>query len=341
MNNLEKVLEKLYSYEYFPIYLVVSIIVLVLLFIVVLFFGKKDKKKREIEATKKLQQINTGQINLEEVNAFKETSTPSSVEINAEPSLENTVTEPAFLPNMTEVKEENEVIPEPILPKEEPTLNISTEPVMPEVTPVENHKETPTEVPKVPENNTSLNEINTNIEINKEEGTPILEKVEEKPFVFASEEPINAVESNTFKEEPTSIPEVNIEQKETKVPENTPNLDETTSIRVPEFNFDELVKETEEVKKEETPVYQKGPEIFSSVYVPEKEDKVEIASSTNEEFELPSLKKEPDVNKKIEESKVNVEEEKTKEEDLSNLEMPVFTDYKLDEISGESYNINK
>ena len=209
MNNLEKVLEKLYSYEYFPIYLVVSIIVLVLLFIVVLFFGKKDKKKREIEATKKLQQINTGQINLEEVNAFKETSTPSSVEINAEPSLENTVTEPAFLPNITEVKEENEVIPEPILSKEEPTLNISTEPVMPEVTPVENHKEMPTEVPKVPENNTSLNEINTNIEINKEEGTPILEKVEEKLKELAekirfsdpmSSEKLQALENNIAEE---------------------------------------------------------------------------------------------------------------------------------------------
>ena len=51
---MQEILNKLYGYEYFGIYLIVSIVVLVLLFIFILFFGKKDQKEREIEATKKL-----------------------------------------------------------------------------------------------------------------------------------------------------------------------------------------------------------------------------------------------------------------------------------------------
>ena len=71
---MEEFLESLYNYEYFGFYLIISIIVLVLLFLVILFFGKKDQKVREVEATKKLQQINA--------EAFKEEETKEKVEVN-------------------------------------------------------------------------------------------------------------------------------------------------------------------------------------------------------------------------------------------------------------------
>lgn len=70
---MEQFLEKLYNYEYFGTYLMISIAVLVLLFIVILFFGKKDQKNREIEATKKLQQINN--------DTFKDDSIMEKVEV--------------------------------------------------------------------------------------------------------------------------------------------------------------------------------------------------------------------------------------------------------------------
>jgi len=65
---MEEVLNKLYSYEYFKVYFITSIIILIILFIIILFFGKKDQKTREIEATKRLQQLNLDD------NAFKDTN---------------------------------------------------------------------------------------------------------------------------------------------------------------------------------------------------------------------------------------------------------------------------
>ena len=147
------------------------------------------------------------------------------------------------------------------------------------------------------------------LEINEE---PLLERVEEKPLAIDNTNIFN----NDF------ISEIVEETKEI----NEPIKDEE-EIEVPKFNFDESVKEVEEVKKNET--YTKGPQIFSSVYVPEKkeevkEEKIELPVVEETEdigFELPSLKK-----------------EETKEDVI---EKPILTDYNLDELSGESYTINK
>ena len=118
---MEGFLDKLYSNEYFGFYLIIAIIVLVILFLVVLFFGKKDQRKREIEATKKLQQIN--------VDTFKEEDNFAKLEVNENIiNNENILTDTIILPNVgvEEVGEEmtaptmdsisvNE-IPEPVIP---------------------------------------------------------------------------------------------------------------------------------------------------------------------------------------------------------------------------------
>ena len=142
--------------------------------------------------------------------------------------------------------------------------------------------------------------------------------------------------NNDFQEQ---IVESVVEQTPVEEPKST-----ESEIEVPEFNFDEIVKDVEEVKQNNT--YTKGPQIFSSVYVPEKkeetielkeeikveepvEEKIELVKPAVDEeldFELPTLKKE------------EVKEEPKFEE---KIEMPVLNDYNLDELSGETYTINK
>jgi len=280
---VEEILNKLYSYEYFGFYLVLSIIILIIIFLIVLFCFKKDKKEREIEATKKLQQINT--------DAFQEEATEVKLEVNNE-DLENTIVVPSIeeVPTINNVEVTNE-IPEPVIPvvQEVKEETVSIEP----------------QIEQIPE---VVNEEVSNI-INE----PLPEKIEEKPLVF---------EDLEVKEEfvaPIIYEEV---KQEVVVPDIT--LEEENIPEVPEFNFEDLVKEVEEVKKND---YSKGPQIFSSVYVPEpkeeiKEEQKVVTNSFDEdmEFELPTLKETP-------------KEEK--------IEVPVLNDYNLDELAGETYNINK
>lgn len=276
---MEEFLNNLYSYEYFGFYLILSIIVLVILFIIILFFGKKDQKEREIEATKKLQQINS--------EAFKEETNEEKLELSSEHYLDDTI----VVPNINDVPifnnvEEDDEIPEPVIPIVE-----QEEPVVDEIK---------IETPVVEEEQQE--------EFSFE---PLLEKIEEKPLAIDNTNIFN----EEFVEQVIETPKIEIK----------PVVEE---IEVPEFNFDEIVKDVEEVKLNES--YNKGPQIFSSVYVPEKKEepviempKVEIPAVKEEEdlgFELPSLKK-----------------EEIKEE----IEVPVLNDYNLDELSGESYTINK
>jgi len=307
---MEELLNKLYNYEYFGIYLTISIVVLILLFIIIFFFGKKDQREREKTATLKLQQINA--------DAFKDDSIEEKVEIEKDKLENDTIIVPTIddVPSITNITEEE--IPEPILPI------------------IEESKESILDVKEIIETpNIKINEITKeepviesikDIDPVVEEITPILEKVEEKPLVF----------NNYTEKEETVIPEI-IEEKEL-------SLDDNPTIAVPTFNFDEIVKDVEETKKEQS--YKKGPEIFSSVYVPTKEKNEEPAleekietydsnpgSDDDFEFELPTLKKDIKVKENKEE---NQKEEETKEE---KLEMPVLNDYNLDNLSGEIYTI--
>lgn len=306
---MEEFLTKLYSYEYFSTYLIISIIVLIFLFIVILCFGKKDQKKREIEATKKLMQINEEAINdqfvMEENNKTKEDV------------LEN---DTIIVPNIGDINLDNnvilenndeEIIPEPVLPE---VSNDHESPVI-EDTPIVNineenafKEESAPEVVEVPKQEEfEYPEFNTVNNINE----PVLSSNEEKPFEF---------DDFNFNGDVISpkLPETNGDAvKETKE-ETIPVKEE---LKVPEFDFNKIVRNVEEVSKEET---KRGPEIFSSVYAPVKEDVKEsnqkAMESDDEEFDLPTLKK--DV-----------------ENETEDIDIPKLNDYNLDKISGETYNI--
>lgn len=314
---MEELLNKLYSYEYFGVYLMISILVLVVLFIVILFFGKKDQKNREIEATKKLQQI--------ENDTFKEDSIENAVDVNtlSQETLEN---DTIIVPNINTIETDNDLsdeIPEPILPVQEEvveeikdvTTNEIIEPVIETEEPMLNAEIMPMEAPFVEEKRDeipmpTIEPVITNDDVN--EITPLLEKIEEKPLLFNDE----VVEENKY-----DVPTIETTEPEIKV---EPVIEE---VEVPTFNFDELMKDIEETKKEE-PV--KAPEIFSSVFVPEKDEEPKVEEKENVsselDFELPTLKKEVQEETKVEEEKI---------------EMPVLTDYNLDNLSGETYTINK
>jgi len=325
---MEEFLNKLYNYEYFGIYLIISIIVLVILFCVILFLGKKDQREREKTATLKLQQINS--------DAFKDESIEEKLEIPnvLSQDLENDTIIVPNIGDLTETPNElNDEIPEPVLPEipesndfiyNEPTQII--EPILNEMK-VEPEVEIPMEV-NAPTYE-SIEEVKEDINV-----TPLLEKVEEKPLMF------NDINNEIII--PDFSKEFNVE-----VPV-APAVEE--EIEVPTFNFDEIVKGVEETKKEQT--YTKGPEIFSSVYVPKKEEveipKIEVPEIAFPKvepvndlgIELPTLKKEVVKEQKIEETTPVIEaqaEEKTEDK----IEIPVLNDYNLDSLSGEIYNINK
>ena len=280
---MEDFLNRLYSYEYFGTYLMISIAVLILLFVIILFFGKKDQKKREIEETKKLQQIKSE-------DAFKEEDNSLKVETEE-------IKDP--------VKEENPSVNEPVIVPsiENITPNIESESL-------DSANDT---LPNIP-NSLEVENLTTNIET--------VEQVEnenlEKPVLNA----IPNIEEEKISEGPVLEPEV-----------ETPLVfDSSDAPEIPEFNLDEIIRSTidtnniEPVKEEidsltmEMPKIEDAPkskEVFSSVFVEEvpKEEVKEIKKDDEEDFELPTLKKE----------KVEVPEE---------IELP-----SLNDLSGESYNI--
>ena len=178
---MEEFLTKLYSYDYFKTYLIGAIILLIILFIMILVIGKKDQKKREIEATKKLMQINDEAADNQLV-----------VEDNSKTEAERLESDTIIVPNINELNigesVENNIdveIPEPVLPD-----NLNNE-VISELNSVEDVAPTISPEPTFPE--WQANDTITN-------GLP---KVDETP--------ININEQDTFKVEKTETPvEVNI-----------------------------------------------------------------------------------------------------------------------------------
>ena len=358
---MENFLNKLYSYEYFGTYLMISIAVLLLLFIIILFFGKKDQKHREIEATKKLQQINNA-------DAFKEDSVATNVQTEAQ-KLENdtiVVTKIEDIPVINNVPE-TEI--QPVI--NTPQMDVNNANVInndlntnnninndinsnvnnnvdlnsnmsnnqePNGVVLENNVVDTPVVQNNPEENIMSN-VENNSEpivrpvINQEipiENKPLLDKVEEKPFVF-NEVPthdinnINNLETNTVQN--PSFTEPVMEQVSTPIPE--PVIDIPVNP-VPSTPVQPDVNTSS--------TYKNGPQVFSSVYVPEKEENIEmpkidlpenreaVSVPTSEELdiELPTLKK-----------------ESTEPEIPEKVEYPMFNDYNLDDLSGETYTINK
>lgn len=374
---MNEFLEKLYSYEYFGTYLMIAIIVLLLLFVIILFFGKKDQKNREIEATKKLQQINSE-------DTFKENSVPQNLEVNTlgTTNLNDTIVVPNLENlNSTNMGIQNNVPEQPnntvenlnmeVQPVNNDLTNMNNtpvEPITPEINNVNNYEPpvfnpnpvtaennvnginnfnsfsnpSPIEPPIVesepidsmpfntmdsnvtvepqleinpvnfPEVNVNPNQdfyANLNKELNNE-NKPVLDRVEEKPFAFGDN--------------------VNSSNSSFNFNNNFSSTMDTNEVDIPTFNFDEIVRGIEESKKEQPAPVKKeevnrGPEIFSSVYVKEKE-------------ELPTMKMEtPEIN---DNDDIDLELPNLKKESSEPLEKPVLNDFNLDDLSGETYTIN-
>lgn len=305
---MEDFLNNLYSYDNFGIYLIIAIIVLVVLFFVILFFGNKDKKKREIEETKRLQKLSP--------DLFKLDETEQKLEVKPEEELAqvNVAEATPIVNNEPVINNEEEIMPlinnEPIAPEEpiNPVINMENE-VQPAINlaPV-----TPVAEP--------VNE-------------PVLSKVEQPELVINSEPEIKPVMTETLENPVSPVTEENKNEE----------------LAVPDFNFDDILNGVNEVKAEETPELKmpeikekivepevkddvklnKGPEIFSSVYVPEsttassKEEK-KVVVDDDIELDLPMLKS---------------EEKKETKEEITNE--PIVKDYDLNSIVGETYDINR
>ena len=326
---MEEFLNKLYNYEYFGTYLMISIAVLVLIFIIILIFGKKDQKHREIEETKKLQQINENTL-----NGFKETG--EGIPLTVEPNLSAPVNTPVAeapvspIPNL-----ENDTIIVPTL-----DINASLNNVAPATSVNQMNNEIPNVEPIIntPEN-TIVNPVNPVNEVNNLNAA--INRIDNPNLYTASQNvmpsPMPNVETPKVEEMPrmdipemAEMPRVGREEaqpilaKEEEQPFNfgtsfVKSEDEVASpslANVPEFNFDTIVNNVSEPKRVEIP---KQREVFSSVYTNEapKEAPIEMPSVKEEEedIELPTLKKD------VEEAKLN--------------------DYNLNDLTGEFYTINK
>ena len=294
---MNEFLSKLYSYQNFSFYLIISVIVLVVLFFVVLFYGKKDQKKREIEATKKLQQI-------ESEDAFKEEETEERAEFKALDDAQKLENDTIIVPTIEDFYNEDKNTEA----KEDVFEALNTDATVP-ILPIEENEE------KI-------------VESKALDLKPLFEQ-EEKPLVLNEEI------------------EASINDK--KAEENNNDAVVLEEVSVPTFNFEEVMNSAilpkEDLKDE---IDNKKPDVFSSVYVPPKEEvtavpevKKEISVEKedkpvfevkNDEFELPALKKE-------EPKKVDMPE--VKEEKKEEFEMPILNNYNLDELSGETYTINK
>lgn len=308
---MEDFLNNLYSYDNFGIYLIIAIIVLVVLFFVILFFGNKDKKKREIEETKRLQKLSP--------DLFKLDETEQKLEVKPEEGLtQASVTEITPIVNN-----------EPVINKEE------------EIKPLINNEPVAPIVPEQPVTPVINLENEAQPAINLAPVTPVQEPVNE-PILTKVEQPELVINS-----EPEIKP-VMTESLETPV---SPSVEENKNeeLAVPDFNFDDILNGVNEVKAEETPEVKmpevkeeivepevkedvklnKGPEIFSSVYVPEstaasfKEEK-KVVVDDDIELDLPMLKS---------------EEKKEIKEEIPNE--PIVKDYDLNSIVGETYDINR
>lgn len=269
-------LNKLYESNYFGIGLFAVIAFLVVTFLIVLFFGKKDAKKRKLEET---QSIGSS-------DAFKETSTPTPVEIPINPEPVSPINLEAMPINEVgkPVAEQENLTPvvEPVMPINSDVTLTKLEPVPP-VEPVkveeDNNEfvdnltfEEPIIKPIIPEERKDETKIlePTRIEVPTEPVKPIVvEPVspvikEEEPKLQINEEPV----INTYYKP--------VEKTETE-PIKVPNIDFDSLAKSISKELDELEHSSKYEEVKVTPIKEvtaspnnvKQPETFSSVYVKE------------------------------------------------------------------------
>ncbi len=263
-------LNKLYESNLFGIGLFAVISFLVVTFLIVLFFGKKDEKKR------KLEEVSEFEVNNE--NAFKETTNPVSLE----------TTTPAQTPNINELNGTTlntfpEVTPTVPTPPVAPVTPIN---VAPEITPIAN-------LNPIPTNNETIPSMSDSFAPQSEPVTPIV----------TPEVPISPIEptqpiNNTF-ETPNITPIINTPEVTPIIntPENNiPIFEPVTSTPIIE-PIKPIINEptiTEPVMNQATPVNTPVPPIITETtsfnFEPEKEEErvtEPISNTYNNTYEPP------------------------------------------------------
>lgn len=304
---MQEIINNLYEMENFTNYITIAIAVLIVLFLIVLFLGKKDQK---LEETKKLQKL--------EMDSFKETS--AAVKAESTKISEETTSIPVLeTSDLLEIKEE-EIINSPIISqnKEEETLSVLQD---------------------LTEGNVELPKMKVEEKIVFPEASPLSEISQDE-----SSEPISLSEIST---QINDIELPKIKEEETFKEEN--NV-ETEQIVLPDLNFDDVIsslnEETKEVKSsdlEETMVIppavselvfeNKAPleEVKEELIVPKKEEPIKKVISNPIFSSVYVPKKEDDI---IDLTNIGAEE-------VINSPSKVESNPSFSAILGETYEINK
>lgn len=282
----------LYQNDNFVLYLTIALVILVVLFVVVLFFGKKDQK---LEETKRLQKL--------ELDTFKEEKTePTKVEVS-------------------EVKEE---LPNEVVKEEKPKVE--------EEKPVKSIFDETSSIPLVKE------EVSEDVKIEEPQNVevttfePIIK--EDKPKVKEDDKPLFMPSSDVddIGKDLSELEKLKEEFRSMDLPKEE-KIEENKVIEEDIFpsRLDRKVEEEKPLRmKDNTEEKKYKPSsVFSSVFVNNNEEKLEVKEEVKKE-----VKEEP---KKV--SLFTIEDD--------DLELPTLKkedqkeNINLDNITGETYNINR
>ena len=275
---------KIYEYPNFPIYLGSVIFILIIAFFVVFFLGKKDQKK--MEKTQRLEKIKD--------DAFKEISTSVSPEITATKVADEKVQD-------KDLESEEKPVEEQI-PISEPSVDIDNS-----VNDMSNDSE-PYEEPVIapPVFVSPLEEVQNN-EANEMVGEDISIEKEDWQDNFSNDLLKNEVsdyDSEHFNDLANFIAnELNELEKQQEIAK--PILNENTKPAIipsiiSENDYDDEYKKDDSIFESEKKSKIVN-DVFSSVYVPKKEEPLIEDTMA---IELPKLKNEPIL--KDEETKLNI-----------------------------------
>lgn len=286
----------LYQNDNFVLYLTIALVILVILFVVVFFFGKKDQK---LEETKRLQKI--------ELDTFKEEKEePKKVEI-------------------PEIKEENEVDLAKVDEGEEKENAVKSIFDETQTLPLIKDDEVNTKLPDEPKE----------VEVTTFE--PLPQKSDEEKPIFSTEDNktlFNNVGDDLSKDL-NELAKLKQELKNIDIPKEETNkekpllVDEEDSSKLDKMIEDKKENYSRLKDRNEEKKYTPGPQVFSSVFVNNKEEKSQ----------------EKVIEEKVEEKPKNISLFTIADDD--NMELPPLKkeerkeEPNIDKITGETYNINR
>lgn len=286
----------LYQNDNFVLYLTIALVILVILFVVVFFFGKKDQK---LEETKRLQKI--------ELDTFKEEKEePKKVEI-------------------PEIKEENEVDLAKVDEGEEKENAVKSIFDETQTLPLIKDDEVNTKLPDEPKE----------VEVTTFE--PLPQKSDEEKPIFSTEDnkPLLNNVGDDLSKDLNELAKLKQELKNIDIPKEETNkekpllVDEEDSSKLDKMIEDKKENYSRLKDRNEEKKYTPGPQVFSSVFVNNKEEKSQ----------------EKVIEEKVEEKPKNISLFTIADDD--NMELPSLKkeekkeEPNIDKITGETYNINR